>query len=302
MTRSPLPGRGRARAVLLAALAALGLGLAGAPGAQAAPDDGWARVAHLSPDTAGVDVRLSGLAGGGVLHRLDGVSYGQVSGYLPLPAGTYVVSMVPAGADEGTTPVVTQTLTVEPGKPLTVAAYGRNSALTTTVYSDDLTSPPDGQARVRVVQASTRAGSVDVSTTTGVAIARGATTGAATAYATVPAGAWDLALGGDASGTARVDLAGGSVSTLLVLDDAAGRQTVKPVLDAAGPAATPQQGVDTGGGGLAPADRAATPGTEGAVGLGLGLGLVGVLVAVVAAARARGRSPLPVARSRAGRR
>ncbi|GIG30296.1 DUF4397 domain-containing protein [Cellulomonas marina] len=275
----------RALAAGLGALLAGGLALAAAGSAQAAPADGWARVAHLSPDTKSVDVRLTALAGGDVLYELDGVAYGQVSDYLAMPAGTYVVSMVPAGADPAGTPVVSQSVDVVAGTPITVAAYGRNADLRTTVLQDDLTPPADGEARIRVVQASTEAPSVDVATSTGVSLAQGATTGAATGYATVPAGRWDLTLGGDASGTAAVDLAGGTVSTLLVLDEASGRQTVKPVLDAAAPGTIPQQGVDTGAGWLATHDDAARPGA-GVLALG-GVALAAAASAAVIGLRRR---------------
>jgi hypothetical protein len=252
----------RTRHALRAAAAAVlagGLALAGGTAARAdvagaptAPEptatDGWARVAHLSPDTKAVDVELTALAGGAVLYELEDVAYGQVSDYLTLPAGTYVVSMVPSDAPEGTDPAIEQSLTVAPGEPVTVAAYGRNADLRTAVYQDDLTNPADGESRIRVVQASTVADSVDVTTSTGTVVTEDATTGAATGYATVPAGTWTLELGGDASGSAQVDLAGGTVSTLLVLDTADRAQTVAVVLDAAAPGATPADGVDTGGG------------------------------------------------------
>lgn len=259
---APAPAPRTRHALRAAATAVLagGLALAGgtvaqasaAPGAPAAPAptaaDGWARVAHLSPDTKAVDVELTALAGGAVLYELEDVAYGQVSDYLTLPAGTYVVSMVPSDAPEGTDPAIEQSLTVAPGEPVTVAAYGRNADLRTAVYEDDLTSPADGESRIRVVQASTVADSVDVTTSTGTVVTEDATTGAATGYATVPAGTWTLELGGDASGSAQVDLAGGTVSTLLVLDTADRAQTVAVVLDAAAPGATPADGVDTGGG------------------------------------------------------
>ncbi|GIG36494.1 DUF4397 domain-containing protein [Cellulomonas pakistanensis] len=252
---APAPRTRRTLGGAAAAVLVGGLALTGAATAQAAPappeptaTDGWARVAHLSPDTKAVDVELTALAGGAVLYELEDVAYGQVSDYLTLPAGTYVVSMVPSDAPEGTDPAIEQSLTVTPGEPVTVAAYGRNAALRTAVYEDDLTNPADGESRIRVVQASTVADSVDVTTSTGTVVTEGATPGAATGYATVPAGAWTLELGGDASGTAQVDLAGGTVSTLLVLDTADRSQTVAVVLDAAAPGATPAEGVDTGGG------------------------------------------------------
>lgn len=250
-TSSSRPSR-LARAGAATALGGLlvgALSLGGAVAANAAaPTDGWARITHLSPDTKSVDVRLTGLSGGEVLYELEDVSYGQISDYLALAPGTYVVSMVPAGMDPESTPVISESVTVDQGEPITVAAYGTNDDLKTAVYEDDLENPADGESRIRVIQASTVADSVDIETSTGIPIAEGAEQGAATGYATVPAGPWTLELSGDAEGSADVQLAGGTVNTLLVLDTADGGVTVKAVVDAAAPGTTPEDGVDTGGG------------------------------------------------------
>lgn len=272
----------RRRLVASAAAATLlggGLALGAATSASAAPAaDGWTRVAHLSPDTKGVDVRLTALAGGDVLYELDDVGYGDVSPYLAMPTGTYVISMVPTGADPASTPVVSASIDVAAGQPLTVAAYGTNDALKTAVYSDDLTNPADGSARVRVIQASTVASSVDIATTTGLQVAEGATTGAATGYATVPAGPWTLDLSGDASGQADIALGSGTVNSLLVLDTADGGTTLKTVVDAAAPGTAPaaDQGIDTGGGWLATGAADDATGATGPLALTAATGLLAV--------------------------
>jgi hypothetical protein len=282
-----------ARAAGAAALGGLLIGtlsLGGAAAANAAaPTDGWARITHLSPDTKSVDVRLTALAGGEVLYELDDVSYGQISDYLALTPGTYVVSMVPSGMDPESAPVISESVTVEEGEPITVAAYGTNDDLKTAVYEDDLENPADGDSRIRVIQASTTAESVDIATSTGIAIAEDAELGSATGYATVPAGPWTLDLSGDADGTADVDLAGGTVNTLLVLDTADGGVTVKAVVDAAAPGTTPEDGVDTGGG------WAATHGDDTDIaGVGGGLAAMLALGAAVAVV-VRRRSVVAVA-------
>lgn len=213
--------------------------------------EGWIRVAHLSPDTKSVDVQLTALAGGEVVYELEDVAYGAVSDYASLPAGTYVVSMVPAGSASTAKPVISASVEVEMGKTSTVAAYGENSDLQTRVFTDDLTSPDAGSSRIRLIQASTVTDSVDVETSTGLLIAEGARTGSATNYASVPAGPWDLELtSDDADGAASVDLGDGSVNTLFVLDNASGGLTVMPVLDSASVGAAPVGGVQTGGGAL----------------------------------------------------
>ena len=219
--------------------------------AAASGNEGWLRVGHLSPDTKGVDVELSSLSGGKKVFELDDVTYGQVSPYQELPIGTYVLSMRAADAP-GSTPVISTDVTVAKGNASTVVAYGTNRDLKTTAFTDDLTQPGDGKAKLRLVQAATTAKEVDVSTSEGTAVAEDARFGTATKYATVDAGKWSLDVSGSGQrGTAKVDLAGNTVSTLFVLDDSAGDLTVVPVTDAAATAATPTGGVQTGGGGAA---------------------------------------------------
>jgi hypothetical protein len=241
---------------LAAALVAATVGLAAPQSASAATDDGWLRVGHLSPDTKGVDVELSSLAGGTTVFELDDVTYGQVSPYQELPTGTYVLSMRASDAPDST-PVISTDVTVQSGNASTVVAYGKNKSLKTAAYTDDLQQPGDGKAKLRLVQAATTAKKVDV-TADGTAVASNATFGTATQYATVDAGKWDLDIsGGGQTGSTAVDLAGNTVSTLFVLDDSQGDLTIVPVTDAAATASTPTGGVQTGGGGTA-ADRPTT--------------------------------------------
>ena len=249
------PSRRRLAAPLaLAAAAAVALAgsLVAASPAQAADGDGWVRVGHLSPDTKAVDVTLTSLSGGQVVMDLDDVTYGQVSAYQALPAGTYVVSMTAADSPARTKPVITTNVTVDSGQPITTVAYGPNDDLRTQVFKDDLTAPSDGQAKVRLVQAATVSDEVSVATTTGTTIAADAPFGSASQYAQVAAGPWQLSLtGDDVTGSGSVDLAAGSISTLFVLDDSDGGLTVVPVVDSAATAQAPVGGVQTGGGWVA---------------------------------------------------
>lgn len=225
-----------------------------ASGSTAAPtavgdSTGWLRLGHLSPDTKSVDVRVAALSGGSTLFELDGVSYGDVSAYQSLPAGSYTVSMVPAGASGSSVPVISETVTIAPDTATTVAAYGRTADLQVRAFEDDLTEPGTGAARIRLIQASTITSEVDVTTTTGDPIAQSAKAGSATGYAEIPAGDWTLDLEGKGvSDTAEVSVAPGSVTTLFVLDTSNGGLTILPVLDSASVGPAPDGGVDTGGG------------------------------------------------------
>ena len=279
--------RRRSWAVVAVAAVSAATLLGAAPASAEEQGTGWVRVAHLSPDTKSVDVTLTSLAGGGAAFELDDVAYGAVSPYWTLQPGTYVVSMVPSDAPEGTSPVIEQSVDVSAGTPLTVAALGRNAVLSTTVFTDDLTPPADGQARVRVIQASTTASQVDVATTTGTALATDAAQGTATPYTSVPAGPWSLDLSaGSVSATADLDLAPGSVASLFVLDDASSGLVVSPVLDSAAVGDLPVGGIQTGGGATAvhvsSAQGADGPAVSGLLGIVSVLGLIAGAVALLA--------------------
>ena len=246
-------------AIGLAAVVSLGMMFFGASSAAhadtpAATDSGlgWVRVGHLSPDTKAVDVRLTSFSGGQVVQELDGVTYGQVSPYKELPNGRYIVSMTASGASASAKPVITKTITVATGNPISVVAYGPNKHLRTAVFQDDLSTPAAGQAKIRLFQAATVTKSVTVKTTTGTTIAKDATFGSASGYASVGSGAWKLDLTSKKiTSTASVDLASGSTNTLFVLDNASGGITIVPVLDSAATTTAPVGGVQTGGGGTA---------------------------------------------------
>ncbi|THG28752.1 DUF4397 domain-containing protein [Naasia lichenicola] len=279
----------------LAALGAIAaaVGLALIPVAPAAAvENGYVRVAHLSPDTLEVDVTLSSLSGGTVLYKLSNVGYGGVSKYMSLPAGTYAIAMVPS-AGGATTPLVSASIDVTAGKAETVAALGRNANLSTQVVSDDLAAPTGSQARVRTVQASVNNSSLSVKTTAGLALASNASFGAVSSYTDVPSGSttFDLTAGSLAD-TASADLAAGSTQTLFVLDTAAGGLTVVPVLDSVALTETPVGGVSTGGGALAVAEQQQN------LEMGGGILSAAVLLAGIAAllVRSRRRAATAVAR------
>lgn len=236
-------------AVLAVALVAMALPAAPA---SAASRDGWVRLAHMSPDTAAVNITLSSLSGDVTLFRLQNVGYGAVSKYMRLPQGTYALAMVPAGQnDPDATPVVSGSVQISAGKAETLAAIGKNDDLKTTVFSDDLAEVSGGDARVRIVQASVTHDSVDA-TAGSTTVADGASFGDVSKYATVPAGTTSIELkAGADTETVSQRFAAGSAHTLFVIDDAKGNLTVSPALDSAAATETPVGSLAAGGGGLA---------------------------------------------------
>jgi hypothetical protein len=235
------------------AVAVLSLGCLVSSSASAAePADGWLRIAHLSPNTGAVDVRVVPLNVSATVTDFDDVTYGDVSPYAAVPAGRYEVRMTPAGSAANASAVVRATVDVGARTATTVAGYGRADALKITSFADDLTTPASGHARIRLVQASTVTPLVDVSTSTGAAIAKNAAAGTATAYAQVPAGLWHLVLsGGTVTTKTDVTVASGNVATLFVLDTADGGLTMLPVIDSSSAGGEPIGGLQTGGGWLA---------------------------------------------------
>ncbi|MBB5786633.1 DUF4397 domain-containing protein [Jiangella mangrovi] len=257
-------------------VAALVAGTAtGAQGTEEPAAEGWARLAHLSPDTPEVDVSLTGLDGESVL-QLEDVGYGDVSNYARLPAGTYTAAMRPAGAPADSDPVITAAVEIQDGVAITVAAVGMNADLSGRILVDDLTPPAAGNARVRLISAAVSSPSVDVSTDTGEVLADDAAFGTATDYSEVAGGRWTLEISSDAgTGSTEVDLAAGSVNTLFVLD-VDGELNVIGVVDSTGTPESPAGGVQTGGRGQAESSGWSTP--LGAVALVAGLTAVtGVL-------------------------
>jgi hypothetical protein len=249
------------RVVRTAAVAALvtGAGLTG--GAARAADDGQGgllRLAHLSPDTPAVDVYVDSVSDPDIGIVLTGVSYGAVSDYQDVPPGEYTVSMREAGAEESAPPVLSTTVEVVEDSARTVAGVGLFAALGLEIIDDALDTPPQGEARVRVLAGAANAETLDVAIDDGTGIASQLAFATTSDYVDVPAGTTGLQVGadGDDPTDLPVDLDPGSVYSLVVLDEADGL-TVQ------------QGGVETGAGGTADS------GSFGLVALGAGAAVVG---------------------------
>ncbi len=244
--------RTRIRAVLAAAAVAAVAVVAAPLPAQAATSTGWVRVAHLSPDTKTMDVRLAELGGSSKVVSVADLSYGSVSKYLTLTTGSYAVAMRPAGSSPSSTPVVQSFVNVTAGSASTVAVFGKNADLKTKVISDSLTLPRTGDARVRVVQASTAADPVTVTAAPSKTIVSDASSTTVSSYADVKAGSWKLtATSGTRTSTSTVALKAGQIASVFVLDDASGGIVLRRVLDSASVGGVPKGYLATGGGFLA---------------------------------------------------
>lgn len=266
---------------LLAATALTGAMLSVGAAPSYAVQTGWIRGGHLAVGVGTADLYLTPYAGGDPVVVRD-VSYREITDYANVPAGRYTVAVRAAGAAADTAPMISAEAVVEPGQATSVFAIGDKDNARGRVFSDDLSAPPSGSAKVRVVAAAPETDAVSVKLSDGRQIASDVAPGDASDYATVAADAYTATLDPSQgeSADAAMPLRGGTVYTVVVLPDEQkpGALTTEVVRDAAGSAQVPTGGVDTGGGGLAPAQGSSLP---------FALGIGGVVAVVAYAGTAR---------------
>lgn len=274
------PGAGLA---MLLGAATLSLGTLAGTAATASASSmssgmGWVRCAHLSPNTAPVDIYMYSFGDPKAMDVLRHVPYGEVGMYMKMPTGQYSVAIRPAGAPASTTPVISASFMVRAGQAYTVAAMGPARGLRLQALNDRLATP-QGKSMVRVIQASLKEHQVTVRTGSAT-LASNLAFASVTPYGADKPGRWMVHAAGDsATWSGKVKLTAGSIHTLVVLDSSSGLK-VADLLDAAGSGMMPHGGVATGLGGTAPGP-APSP-------LPLLAGLAsGLLVAAAAAIRLR---------------
>jgi hypothetical protein len=137
---------------------------------------------------------------------------------------------------------------------------GRHADLGLRVINDDLSLPPTGKAKVRIVQASLQDPALTVSVAGGPTIADQVAFATTTGYQQVTPGRFTLKMqgvAGNPTGTLAVSLAAGDVYSLLVLDGSKGKLTAQLRTDAQRHGGIPAGPVETGAGGLANTDHTA---------------------------------------------
>jgi hypothetical protein len=286
--------RTRALSALLGCVGALALSTSPA---GAAPDPSAAamvRGAHFSPDTPSVDVYLTSFAGGTTTLALSNVGYGDISGYQRLQPGLYTVGMRPAGADPSTPAAISWKLDAKPGSAFTAMAIGMHQSLQGRVLSDDLTPPPAGQSRVRIIQAAERVPKADITAENGPVLGAKVPFTTSTDYKTVPAGSWPVTARStddpNVTTTTPVTLTAGHAGSVVLLDAPKQGISVRFVDDAIGTDLPPTGPVAAGGGSTAtPAHtRATLPVAAWAI---TGLTLTATIVLAAAAVRRPARRP-----------
>lgn len=244
------PTRRRAAALAVLVMAAV-------TGGGVAPSHAAAtvsvRLGHFSPDTAEMDVYLTPFEGE-EQKVLDGLAYGEVAEYVELEPGVYSAALRDAGAPADAPVRLSATVELVDGKAYTVAALGRADELRAQLLEDDLTPPPGGQARVRLINAAATLSPANVVAVDGPVLADEIEFAASTSYGAVPAGEWVVEVrdgpDGGVSTTARLDLTAGSVNSLVLLDGGSDQVRLETVVDAAGVdvSAAPPAGAPAAGG------------------------------------------------------
>jgi hypothetical protein len=147
------------------------------------------------------------------------------------------------------------TLDAQRGAAYTVGVFVAGRTLQALLIRDDLTPPPLGSGRVRLILAAGRARQADVDLVSGPVLARHADFATVTGYRAVRAGTWKVA----ASSTsvrplrtvASVLLAAGSVTSIVLFDAPLTGLAVRALPDATGAARSPNGPVPAGGDGMA---------------------------------------------------
>ena len=170
--------------VLVASLVAVG-GAVSAQSSEADPQNtSYLRVVHASPDAPPVNVSVDNET------VLANVSFGTVSDYLALEAGTYNVSIAAAGDPDAV--VFAGNVTLDPRTTTTLAASGEVSEDAETefgpaLFADDALTPDENDSAVSIVHLSPDAPAVDVTAANGsVVLADDVSFREASSYVTVP--------------------------------------------------------------------------------------------------------------------
>ena len=222
---------------LLLAVGIAVAGLMGAASPASAQEPAWIRLAHLSPTTPPMDVYVAPAAGGEESVVLPHIGYGAVSGYVDLPPGTYVFPWRAAGSPATDPGLLTLSAELEAGAAYTVAGVGQGGEVRSVLINDDLTPPAQDEVRVRFINADSSSGPVDLALVGGPVLVDDADFATVTEYGSIPSGTQTIeVVTAEAPEGAEmtVDLAAGSVNTLLLLQTDSPVGDLSAVLDAPG--------------------------------------------------------------------
>jgi hypothetical protein len=215
------------RTARLAGLIAAGALVLTAAIPVSAANSAMVRVLHASPDAPSVDVFVND----GKVDVLSGASFGDLTAYVKVPAGTYSIKVC-ATADNTVCPIGPVDLTFAAGEKYTIAA----SELKADLFTDG--NAVDGKARVRVLHLSADTPAVDVLTQDGGAkVVENLAYPDATGYLKLAPGGYDLkvclnsdnTVCPDAVDLPELDLQGGVAYSVFAIGSLQGGDGIEPL-------------------------------------------------------------------------
>lgn len=231
---------------LIAAAALFAASFGGATVSAQAQEDAKIRVGHFSSDAPAIDIYLDGR------KTFAQVRFPLMSAYTPVAPGAHTIDIRPAGAAATDAPLLSVKADLAAGKPYLVAALGSAAKLEGKVFTDDLTPPAKGKARLRVIHAATGGPAID-------AVAGGSTKlfsniafGSAADYKDLDASKYELSVRAAGSSTQIVGKvislqSGGVYSIVAVGDPAGGGVSLRGFADLAPTGAATSTAVDPTG-------------------------------------------------------
>ena len=148
------------------------------------------RVIAASPDAGSMDFYAGQTA---LAYSVD---FGTASSYVPLAAGNMRLSATTANSNQM---LVASNAALSAGRQYTAVVTNVAASLQETIYADQTTPAPAGEVAVRVIDAATRAGGVDLymvpaggRLTATSAMRTGLGFGASTGYMLMPEGTYSL--------------------------------------------------------------------------------------------------------------
>lgn len=188
-----------------------------------AQGDGNVRFAHVVPGAPSVDVYLNGQL------AVSDLAFGEASGYIAVPAGSYSLSANSVGTSNA---VFTQDISITGGSSVTMIASSA-TAPSFAPFSDELTAVEFGKTRFSIVHAIEGAPAIDVVfTADGTVIAEGLEYGNIFGTFDVPADVYNLAVvptGSDVSSAIAelsLPLSGGTSNIAVIYGTAVATEAV----------------------------------------------------------------------------
>lgn len=208
--------------------------------ASTGPGEVRLRAVHAVPDLAGTPVDV--YANGAKVLTFD---FFTVSDYLTVPAGTYLLQVVPAGGNPATDAAISAEVTLAAGEDYSAIAHGTldpsdHAPLGLLLYGDFNQLPAAGTGHVRVLHFSPNAPAVDI-IVNGTRVIRDLTFLNSSPYLPLPVGTYTVGVapaGGEPIFTTELTVGDGQIATAWAngLLGASGPQafTVTPSIDVAG--------------------------------------------------------------------